>query len=87
MCIVGGLRFPNDAQLLKQAGAIIIKVYRPAHLQYDVLDPTERERYNITVDCTVVSNGTVDDIKRCAQKVLGDISANHLQPLYYAAEP
>jgi hypothetical protein len=85
VCIVGGLRFPNDAALLHSVGAVIIKVYRPGHLQYDLLDPTERERDNITVDCTIVSNGTIDDLKLCAKNVLGDIRANSLQKQYYAA--
>ncbi len=84
LCIVGGLRYPSDATILRSAGGIILKVYRPGHLQNDMLDPTERERGNIPVDCTVASNGTVDDLKRCAIKVLGDIKAAQLQPNYHS---
>lgn len=86
ICIVGGLRFPNDAYLLKKAGGTIIKVYRPEHLQYDKLDPTERERDNIPIDCTVVSNGTIDDLNNCAKTVLADINAGKIQPVYYAVQ-
>jgi hypothetical protein len=82
ICIVGGLRFPSDAERIKSVGGTIIKVYRPDHLQYDMLDPTERERDNIPVDCTVVSNGTLEDMKACAQKILEDATAGHLQRLY-----
>ncbi|MDB5185867.1 MAG: hypothetical protein JWL85_390 [Candidatus Saccharibacteria bacterium] len=82
LCIVGGLRYPTDANILRQAGAIIIKVYRPGHLQNDMLDPTERERDNIKVDCTVMSNGTVEDVGRFAQSFIKDIQNNTLQPLY-----
>lgn len=86
LCIVGGLRYPDDAVALRNVGGIIIKVYRPGHLQNDMLDPTERERDNIPVDCTIMSNGTVDDVKRSAEKVLADIKSGHLQGLYQTAQ-
>jgi hypothetical protein len=82
LCIVGGLRFPSDATILRQAGGIIVKVYRPGHLQNDMLDPTERERENIKVDCTIMSNGTIQDVKKHAVVFLEDIKNNRLQPLY-----
>lgn len=82
LCIVGGLRFPSDATILRKAGGIIVKVYRPGHLQNDMLDPTERERENIKVDCTIMSNGTVDDVKHCAARFLEDIRTDKLQKMY-----
>lgn len=82
LCIVGGLRYPSDAAAIRQAGGTIFKVYRPGHLQNDMLDPTERERDNIPVDCTIMSNGTVEDVERCAKKVLDDLLHKNLQPLY-----
>jgi hypothetical protein len=86
LCIIGGLRYPDDAAAIRNVGGIIIKVYRPGHLQNDMLDPTERERDNIPVDCTVMSNGTVDDVKKCAAKVLDDIKNNRLASLYQTAQ-
>lgn len=83
LCIVGGLRFPSDAKILRDTGAIIIKVYRPGHLQNDMLDPTERERENIKVDCTIMSDGTVDNVKRFAGRFLEDIRNNQLESLYH----
>lgn len=85
LCIVGGLRTPTDATVLRHAGGIILKVYRPGHLQNDMLDPTERERDNINVDCTIMSNGTLEDVKHCAKQVLEDIKNNNLQVLYQTA--
>lgn len=85
LCIVGGLRFPSDAAILRNAHGIIVKVYRPGHLQNDMLDPTERERENIPVDCTIASNGTVEDLKRCAAQILKDIESGNLQPSYQSA--
>lgn len=82
LCIVGGLRYPNDAAAIRHAGGQVVKVYRPGHLQNDMLDPTERERDNIPVDCTIMSNGTVEDVKACAARVLEDIKNNRLSSLY-----
>jgi len=84
LCLIGGLRFPADAQYVRSAGGKIIKVYRPGHLQYDTLDPTEREREDIVPDSTIVSDGTIEDIKKCAVQVLKDIGEGNLKKTYYA---
>ncbi len=85
LCIVGGLRYPTDAAILRGAGSIIIKVYRPGHLQSDLLDPTERERQNIKVDCTIMSNGTVADVKVFTKLFYEDLKNNKLQSTYHTA--
>lgn len=85
LCIVGGLRYPSDAAILRRAGAKIIKVYRPGHLQNDMLDPTERERDNIPVDSKIASDGTVEDVKNCAMVVLADLRSGTLQPTYHTS--
>jgi hypothetical protein len=86
ICIIGGIRFPHDATLVHEAGGIIIKVYRPDHLQYDMLDPTERERDNVRADCTIVSNGTVEDMSACARQVMDDIRNHSLQHVYQSVK-
>lgn len=85
LCLVGGLRYPTDAAILRGAGATIIKVYRPGHLQSDMLDPTERERQNIQVDCTIMSNGTVADVKQFAKLFYEDLKNNRLEKNYRTA--
>ncbi len=82
LCIVGGLRYPTDAAILRNAGGVIVKVYRPGHLQNDMLDPTERERDNIPVDSTIMSNGTVEEAKQCAAVFLKDLREGNLKTLY-----
>lgn len=84
LCIIDGLRYPEDEKLVRAGGGIIIKVYRPGHLQYDMLDPTERERDNIGVDSTVVSNDDIDDLNERAKEVLEDLKRNRLQKVYYS---
>ncbi len=51
-----------------------------------MLDPTERERENIKVDCTVMSNGSVDDVSRFAAIFLEDVKSNKLQHLYQTSK-
>ncbi len=85
LCIIGGLRYPTDAAILRSAGATIINIYRPGHLQSDTLDPTERERDNIQADCTIMSNGTLEDLKECAKQVLADLRVNELNKTYRTA--
>lgn len=82
LCIVGGLRYPSDAAILRAAGGIVVKVYRPGHLQNDMLDPTERERENILVDTTIMGNGTIQDVNNCAKVFLADLKKQELQVLY-----
>lgn len=82
LCVVGGLRYPTDAAILRAEGAFIIKVYRPGHLQNDMLDPTERERENIGVDSTIMSNGSIEDVNSFAPRFLQDLRNGKLQPLY-----
>jgi hypothetical protein len=82
LCVVGGLRYPTDAAILREEGAYIIKVYRPGHLQNDMLDPTERERENIGVDSTIMSNGSIEDVDAFAPRFLQDLRNGELEPLY-----
>ncbi len=82
LCICGAIRYPTDANIARKAGAVIVKVYRPGHLQNDMLDPTERERENIPVDCTIMSNGTLQDVKKFAKLFLEDLKNNDLKHLY-----
>jgi hypothetical protein len=35
LCTVAGLRFPTDAQILREAGAVISEIYRPGALEAD----------------------------------------------------
>lgn len=85
LCIVGGLRFPRDAEILRRNDGVIISVIRPGYVQYDINDPTERERRNIQVDSTISSNGGVDDLIAFAPKLWADLQAGTLEPNYTTA--
>jgi hypothetical protein len=85
LCTVGGLRYPNDATILRGVDALIVKVYRPGHLQYDALDPTERERDNIKPDVTVVSDGGIEEVTLCAKCFMDDLKNDQLKKTYYTS--
>ncbi len=85
LCVVGGLRFPSDAAVMKASGATIIDLYRPGHLQSDTLDPTERERQNIKPDCTILNNGTLADLEKFAERFLADLKSKKLERTYHTA--
>lgn len=85
LCTVGGLRFPNDATTLRKIDAVVVKVYRPGHLQYDVLDPTERERDDIPLDVTVVSDRGIEEVNACARQFFEDLKNGQLKHTYYTS--
>ena len=82
LAIAAALRYPADAAIMREAGAKIIKVYRPGHLENDLLDPTERERASIEVDCTVINDGTIDQLKAAGEIVANNMYGDQLQPEY-----
>lgn len=85
LCVVGGLRFPSDAAILRANGALIVSLSRPGHLQSDSLDPTERERQNIKVDCTILNNGSLADLQIFASRFLTDLANKHIEKTYHTA--
>ena len=85
LVIVGGVRFPNDASVLREAGGKILKIQRPGLDQADIQDPTERERELVEPDSTIINNGTVEDLYARAATVLTDLRAERLAPEYHAA--
>ena len=86
LAVIGGLRFPNDAAVIREAGGKILQVIRPNAPQPDATDPTERERALIQADTAVINNGTIADLTTCAQQILTDIANNQLKPEYVAQQ-
>jgi hypothetical protein len=82
ICVIGGVRYPTDAAILRSVGAIIVNIYRPGHLQSDSFDPTERERNSVHADCMVKSTGNIDDLKKFAKVFLADLYSGELKKIY-----
>ena len=86
VCIVGALRYPTDAAIVREAGGVIVKIHRPGHLQYDLMDPTERERDDIKVDSTIDNDGKLEDMARLAKRFLGDLYSDNIQASYRTSQ-
>lgn len=85
LCTVGGVRFPADAAVLRQADGIVVKIYRPDYETADMSDPTERERDTITPDTTVINDGDLRQLEQCAQAFYEDLAGNALKTEYRAS--
>lgn len=85
LATVGGVRFPADAERLRNAGGLIIEIKRPAVEDIDTKDITERERSKINVDSRLVNDGTLDQLRRCAAQLYQDIKDRSLKPEYIAS--
>jgi hypothetical protein len=84
LATVGGLRYPNDATVLRLVGGTIISVQRPDIGQQDSTDLTEREQQTIEPDCIVYNNGSLEQLTACAKQVYSDLTGGSLSPEYYA---
>lgn len=85
LVVIGGVRFPNDAAVLHEAGATVIRIYRPNAPRPDSADPTERENEAILTDTTVVNDGSLEQLDRSAVTLLSDIIQGQVQPEYKAS--
>jgi hypothetical protein len=86
LCTIGGLRYPSDADIVHAGGGYILVVHRPLMSEQDLTDPTERERYKIQPDITVVNNAGVQELVTCAQSIYTDIKLGKLQSKYVASD-
>lgn len=83
---VGGVRFPSDAERLRNAGGVIMEIKRPAMADQDKHDLTERKRNLIKPDSLIVNDGSLHQLEKCAALVLGDASARRLKSSYHASD-
>mgnify|MGYP000216833830 CR=1 FL=1 len=77
--IIGGVRFPSDADIVHQAGGKIIRIVRPGAIEQDKADPTERDRVKIAYDTTITNNGNLDELMHLSMQVYGDLYGNVLK--------
>lgn len=83
LIIVNGLRYPNDAEVVKKHSGSIIEITRPG-LADETNDITEASRAQITADCRVLNNGELGDLERLAEALWYDASISQLKPDYKA---
>jgi hypothetical protein len=79
---VGGVRYPADAERLRNAGGVIICIDRIGQPKRDTKDMTERERSLIEPDCLVRNNDSLRQLAVCANLVYHDLRLHQLQHEY-----
>lgn len=82
---VGGVRYPADAERLRNAGGIIIQIIRPQATLQDSQDLTERYRDQIIPDTIVYNDAAIDDLQRVSAILYTDLRLRELQPKYRAS--
>lgn len=85
LATVGGVRFPGDAERLRNARGFIIEIKRPGMSEADKQEITERERKLITPDSVIINDGTLEQLAVCAQKVYDDLQGRMLAKQYTAS--
>ncbi len=85
LCVVSGVRFPADVEVIHDAGGFVILVERPSVAAIDTTDPTERERSRLQIDTRLVNDAGIDELKQCAQRIYADIKRHKLRKFYEAA--
>lgn len=71
LVIICGIRYPNDAAVVRNAGGIVLGIRRPGILP-NVTDVTEVRRHLIKPDTIVVNNGTIKDLEKLAKAICED---------------
>jgi hypothetical protein len=84
--IVGGVRFPGDAERLRNAGGVVIEIKRPLADEIDSKDLTERERSLIQPDTVVVNDASLNDLHTLANHVYKGLQLRELDKTYYASQ-
>lgn len=80
LIIISGLRFPTDAEIIRQRGGRIIRIERD--ILADNTDVTEANRDAIKVDIVIDNAGTLNDLSYLAEELWDDLSINQPKRLY-----
>jgi len=86
LAVIGGLRYPSDAEVVQSAGGVVIEITRPNMPKADLQDPTEKYREQITSDSVIINEGTLDQLTRTGKTVLADIVRKQLRPQYISSQ-
>lgn len=84
LIIINGLRYPDDAAILRSRSGRVIAIERPDSL-VNSSDITETERHAITPDIIVRNNGSLDQLQKTATHLWNDIASGKPQKTYESA--
>jgi hypothetical protein len=71
-CVVSDVRFPHEADEIKELGGIIIRIYRD-NLPNNDNHASETEMEEIRHDHMIFNNGTIDQLKKKINKLMGEM--------------
>ena len=84
LALVGGVRFPADADRIKAAGGLVVSLERKVAGVIDAQDITERERTAIEPDVIIANDGSMAQLVRCARAFWADLLAGKPAAKYKA---
>lgn len=84
LVVVGGVRYPSDAEIIRSRGGHILRIERPGQA-IDTNDPTEKLRSSIVSDAILVNNGTLEQLQTNVETLWNDLAAGNLQKRYVSA--
>lgn len=86
LSVAAGIRFPQEADIIRGAGGTVIEILRPEIPVPDISDPTERQRQQILTDTQIINNGTLEELSAAAESVLYDLRNHSLKTQYDCAK-
>ena len=83
--LIGGVRFPSNAEVIKKAGGLIVDIERPSVAELDMQDSTEANRRAISVDTVIINDANLAALDTVVQRMWRDLQHNTLQKEYRAS--
>lgn len=84
LCIVGGVRYPYDADVIRRNNGLIVKLIRADLPERELADITEEHRHEIKPDVTVISDSRPEALVELARAMHHDILANDVLSEYHS---
>jgi len=81
LVIVGGVRYPSDAIVVREHGGIIVGIERK-DLTADALDVTEASRSGIKADLLIHNDGSHEQLQLIAEELWNDLTGNKTKASY-----
>lgn len=86
LCTLTGVRFPKEAEIIHKAGGYIVHIHRPLVGEQDRSDPTERERFRIQPDVTIINDAGLTELVTIAHRMYADMLLGRLKQRYVATD-
>ena len=86
LAVVGGVRSQEEAELIQDAGGMVLHISRPETAEQDLADPTEASRSQIAANATIINDGSISDLTTVAAAIITALhSGQPLEQTYQAS--